>query len=768
MRLHVEHMDGSIQVFDFRKGAIRLGRSSVCEICFDNTRYPKISSVHVELAPEGGGWELLPVSRSNSTLLNDHPVSERSPIHPGDRIRLGYTGPIIHVVSFAGDDSAPAGTLLADESPRVLQKLQSPNSFVIKDGGVVGRDPVRASFVLDHPCVSRSHCRIVRSNNRAILSDLGSANGTFVNGKRIETPTSLNEGDSIDIGPYSLELHGDRLVGRSRKNNVQLVADQIGFVVESLDTKRPICLLSEIDLVVNPREFVCILGPSGSGKSTLLRALSGRTLPSDGKAYINGRSLHQNFAALKSDLSVIPQAISLHNSLTVGQALEYSAALRLPPDLNATELAKAVDETLELVGLRERKTVKISQLSGGQLKRTGLAAELISDPSLLFLDEVTSGLDEQSDLEMMQLFRELADSGKTLVCVTHNLGNVAKYCTHVAVLTKGGRLAYFGSPLAATRYFHVNKLSDIYESLDRRSPESWAETYSASPDCHANIIERRPAIQKVGSQTTTHSDSATLPNGTWKRQFLTILRRTISVWQSDKIALLTLIGQPVVVALLLCLVFGQFEDLSPIYLGESVLKTQNLLFLLNVSCFWLGCNTSVKELVKEREIYRRETDFNLIPEAYFAAKLLFFAVIAIVQAVLLGAAVIYWFDPPGNRGAMVVSLSLLGLSGASLGQAISSLAKTEETAIAIVPMAVIPQIILGGIVASLSGASEWLGRFIATVYWGQHLLNAGLSETAQDLKEFQPSALSCFGVIMIHTAAFVSIAWWGVRRAGSH
>ena len=768
MRLHIEHQDGTVQVFDFKAGSVRLGRSPDCEVRFDNARYPKVSSLHAELEPVNDQWRLKPLSRSNSTLLNDQPLKAAATVSVGDRFRLGFTGPIVHILSLAGEQVTPAGTMMAEETPQVLQQLRGLTSFDVQDGGVIGRDESQSNFLLDHPHVSRCHCQIVVRGDQVIVKDLGGANGTFVNGKRITRASILQQGDSIDIGPYMLELRGDRLVGRSRRNNVQLVADGLGFIINASDSKRSTRLLREIDLVINPSEFVCILGPSGSGKSTLLRALSGRTALSEGEACINGRSLHKNFAALKSDLCVIPQAISLHDSLTVQQSLQYSAALRLSPDLASDELADSVDSILETVGLAERRTVPISQLSGGQLKRVGLAGELISDPSLLFLDEVTSGLDEQSDLEMMRLFRAFADAGKTLVCVTHNLGHVADYCTHVAVLTKGGRLAFFGSPTEAKRHFDLERLADVYKALENQSPEAWAKAYSKSSYFRQHVVDRKPAMQETMSQASGEAASVSLQAATWIRQFATILNRTVSVWAGDKVALATLVGQPVLIGLLLCLVFGTFEDLSESAPPLRIATTQNLLFLLNVSCFWLGCNTSVKELVKEREIYVRERDFNLIPGAYFSAKLTFFAFIAVLQSLLAGIIALAWFDPPGNAMGMLTVLCLLALVGSTLGQAISAVAKSEETAIAVVPMAVIPQIILGGVVASLSGVAAWLAKIFASVFWGQHLLSHQLTDAQRVTTEFQPTNATCLIVLGSHAAVLMFVAWVGVRRVGNH
>jgi len=367
--------------------------------------------------------------------------------------------------------------MMADSESVAPAQILRGQRFDISKGGLLGRDVKVVAFHLDHPHVSRVHAKITCAANELNLSDMGSANGTFHNGLQVTRPIALSPGDTIDVGPFSLDFDGKYLISRSRADNVQLCCSGIDYEVNDNNTGKKIQLLLQIELVFNPGEFVCILGPSGSGKSTLLNLLSGRRLPNKGNVYLNGRDLHRNFAAMKQDLAVVPQSTDLYRSLTVEQSFRFTSELRLPTDLGKDELKAAVDETLQLVGLEQRRHVRISHLSGGQLKRAGLGSELLAEPTLLFLDEVTSGLDEHSDSEMIRLFRSLADRGKTLVCITHNLSHVEDNYHLVAVLTVGGRLAFLGTPGEAMNYFRVKKLADIYLALQTQDPESWATSF---------------------------------------------------------------------------------------------------------------------------------------------------------------------------------------------------------------------------------------------------------------------------------------------------
>ena len=393
-----------------------------------------------------------------------------------------------------------------------------------------------------------------------MLGDLGSANGTFVNGRKLTRPVPLKVGDRVDIGPFCLRFDGSGLVGGSRSNNIELVARASAESCGDRGTGNPIALLDGIDLVIRPREFVCLIGPSGSGKSTLLAILSGRNPPTSGTVSVNGEDLYEDFEALKGDIAVVPQKDVLHDSLSVDQALRYTAELRLPPDTRKSEVDASITDILEVVGLTNRRSATLRHLSGGQVKRASLANELISRPSLLFLDEVTSGLDEQTDREVMEVFRQVADGGKTVVCITHSLANVEATCHLVVILTEGGRLAFFGTPNEAKAYFDVARLGDIYRKLADRRPAEWHDRFRASPHYRRYVLDRMPAVaaplRAVGEPRARPASRG----ASKARQAAVLTRRYISIWRGNRQALLTILGQSVLIAVLLGLVFGKLSD----------------------------------------------------------------------------------------------------------------------------------------------------------------------------------------------------------------
>lgn len=767
MRLRIVHSDGKQAEIALAGNIVRLGRDAACEVAFDPAVYPTVSSQHAQIERSPKGLELAHLSQRNKTLVNGQPVEGRAPLAVGDSIRLGYTGPI--VIILATSSSPPSeersdaavdaeGTLAFGPQHMALLRgtAVAAERLEIGSGGAIGRERGKVRILLDHPHVSRFHASLAVQSGTVVIADNHSANGTYVNGSRIAYPVELVPGDRIDIGPFSLEFDGVALVSRSRANRIELAALGLTRVVNDRATGAPLTLLDNINLVIQPREFVCLLGPSGSGKSTLLAMLSGRNSPDDGSVAVNGRDLYTHFEVLKQDMAVVPQKDVLHDSLAVGDALRYTAELRLPPDTNRDEIETSVTDILRVVGLASRSRTLIRHLSGGQVKRASLANELVARPSLLFLDEVTSGLDEQTDRDMMELFRQVADGGKTVVCITHNLANVEATCHLVVLLTEGGRLAFIGTPEEARGYFGIARLGDVYRQLAGQRPEYWQAKFAASNFYSRYVVNRLPA-SLIETRTSTAPTPYPGPGASLFRQSAILTRRYLAIWRGDLLAVGAMLGQSLLVAALLAIVFGNLAEIEDP--AERVPRTVNLLFLLTISSFWFGCNNAAKELVKERVIFRREHDFNLRTTSYLVSKLLILTLIGIIQVSLLFGIVKGCCRPPGGMILPWLVLTLLVAAGTTLGLALSALARSEEVAVALVPIAVIPQIILAGAIAPLKGLSAGLAKCSITAYWGKQALDSLLSVSDQKrLGLDHPDLFQPFLMLALHTTVFTVLA----------
>lgn len=337
----------------------------------------------------------------------------------------------------------------------------------------VGRRAISGQVVLDHPSISGRHAAFEVADGCVVLRDLGGTNGTYVNGTLLRGARLLAPGDRIGIGPFGFVFDGTVLTSAWRVANVELLAQGISYDVRerraSGTLKR---VLQNVSVRIRPSELVGVIGANGSGKSTLINILSGRAFPCEGSVRLNDVDLHAHFQALKLHIAFMPQQDVLHEQLTLRQSLGYTARLRLPPDTNLVQRREAVQEAARQVGLLDRLDHRIGALSGGQKKCAGLANEILSRPSLLFLDEVTSGLDANSDWEIMRLLRRLSDEGMTVVVVTHTLTSAAEFCGKILCMGGNRHPAFFGAPAEALDFFGVHRLGEV-SRIDERGAEYW-------------------------------------------------------------------------------------------------------------------------------------------------------------------------------------------------------------------------------------------------------------------------------------------------------
>jgi ABC-type multidrug transport system ATPase subunit/pSer/pThr/pTyr-binding forkhead associated (FHA) protein len=706
------------------------------------------------------------MSSTSATLVDGRPITDRVGLHSGNTITTGrYRLLYREDTPLADEPDSPLDDLTVMHLAGPENERYDTAPIALPEGRplIIGRDPARADILLSHPRVSRLHARIERQGAGAVIIDSSSSNGTFVDGRRLSGGTTLQPGSRIDIGPFALIFDGSMLIAGSRSNNLELVANGISRFAKSPNGR--VALLDEISLVVWPREFVALLGPTGAGKSTLLDALGGRSPTDEGRVLINGQDLHACFDALKQDMALVPQHATLHDGLTLDQALYATARLRLPRDTSFREIASRVDSILRAVGLADRRGLRIGKLSGGQRRRAALANEVLNQPNLLFLDEVTSGLDEQADREMMRLFRTFADAGKTVVCVTHTLANLENNCHLVVFLTPGGKLAFVGTPSEALTYFGVGRLGDVYEKLldPETTPAEWKARFEAS-SFHAHYVAGRLAGRCESRVSPATAGLVPLRERirTFASQLRILLYRSILVQIADLRASLMAIGQALTVATILFLLFRDVSVLvDPI---ETIQTTRKLLFLMAISSVWFGCNNAAREIVRERTIYRRERDVNLQAGSYYASKLVLLGATSMIQVALLLGLVLVCCRPPIEVGTTTVLLGFLGLAGVSLGLLISSAARTEAIAASLVPIVLIPQIVLAGLIAPLSGVALWVARVCVTTYWGYHGLTHVLTGNLADVAPGEgPGPWAGLMILILHCGLLGAVTLFILR-----
>src|SRR5437016_5449196 len=322
----------------------------------------------------------------------------------------------------------------------------------------IGRLPENM-VVLSHPQVSGRHARLELAQGGYRIIDVGSTNHVYVNTQRI-TNQLLQPGDEIRIGPYKFTYTGTQLTQQDESHGIRIDALQL----QKVGSKHTI-LINDISIAIPPRTFVALVGGSGAGKSMLMDALNGLRPAQKGLVLYNGQDYYRHLAAFSTQLGYVPQDDIIHRELTVERALYYTARMRLPEDFTQAQIKQRIDEVLEDVDMKHRRGMLVNKLSGGQRKRVSIALELLANPSIFFLDEPTSGLDPGLDRKMMFLLRRLADKGHTIVLVTHATNNI-NACDYICFLAQGGRLAYFGPPGDAKKYFDKTDFAEIYSALE--------------------------------------------------------------------------------------------------------------------------------------------------------------------------------------------------------------------------------------------------------------------------------------------------------------
>jgi ABC-type multidrug transport system ATPase subunit len=671
-----------------------------------------VSRHHAQLDQIDGALHITDLGSLNGTQVNSQTLEPRVP-HPvkdGDSIGIGcFTLTLRPAPEESFVDRVVA------EAPQE-EKLQVPD-LQGRSSLTIGRDPDN-DVVIAHPMVSRKHARIARTgpDGQHTIEDLGSTNGTFVNGERVDRPSLLHRGDTIYIGSYKIVYVPETLEAVDESGNLRLDALRLSKSVGKGKT-----LLKDITLAIQAREFVAIVGVSGAGKSTLLDALSGFRPATDGQVLVNSNDLYTNFHVYRTQLGYVPQKNIIHMELTVHEALNYSARLRLPADTTAEEREQRITEVLETLNLTECRDRVIAKLSGGEQRRVSLGAELLAQPGLLFLDEVTSGLDPGSERRMMNLLRKLAEQGHTVLLVTHATRNVL-LCDHVVFLAKGGSLAYYGPPQEALSYFGVQEFDDIYDKLQgEQTPEAWAEQYLQSEQYRTTIVERLPQEDSMAG-ATPHAPSVADPGATLKRvsamsQFLILSQRNVNILWRDRPSMLLMF----LVAPLIGLLFfafwspGIFEPA-----GGDAMRGVICLFIVAVICFLVGGLVSMREIVKEADIYRRERMVMLKIVPYVLSKVWLAGVIGLYSAgvFLLFMKLAGQWPAADQLLAVYLTLTIALLAGMMTGLFISAVSPNPNVSPLLLLLIIIPQVIFGGVmpVRYFGGVGEGIG-YITSTKW---------------------------------------------------
>ena len=702
--------------------------------------------------PAGGGYQ---GGRPDGGYGAQRGYGDGAPAGAGAPPAGGFGGPPVRQPPLSLEQRAPSAVLRLPTTLLRIGRAQD-NQVVIADLSV-----------------SRYHAEL-RRNPRGgyTIADLGSHNGTFVNGQRVES-APVTERDIIGIGPATYRLVGEELQEFLDTGEISFIAKDLTVTLPSGRT-----LLDHVSFPLGERCFMGVIGPSGAGKSTLLGALTGTAPANNGQVLYDGRDLYMNYAQLRHRIGLVPQENILHTQLTARRGLGYAAELRFPRDTSKAERSHRIDEVLEELALTRHADTKTAAMSGGQQKRVNVALELLTKPSLLFLDEPTSGLDPGLDKSVMEQMRDLAHDGRTVIVVTHSVANL-NLCDQLLVLVPGGKIAYFGPPKEGLKHFNQPGWAEVFQAFESEPNRDWATEYRNSIYYQQHVTPGMENAGAIQGRVAQAAPAAAPKTSNRFAQMSTLVRRYSAVLASDRGFLYLLVG----VVFGLGILVRAFPLPNGGFVGPNNDGVQSALLILVLCACFSGALNAIREIVKERPIYARERGTGLSAGAYLASKVIVLGVISAFQAILLVAIGLAGkkFPPKGSALPIplleiAIAIALVAVVSMVIGLFTSSMVSTAERAMPLVFLLVMIQVVTTGGIFAIHGTAglEQIAWFTPS-RWGF----AGAASTV-DLNVIAPKGstidplwdhtskawLIDIGAMVALLLFYSALTWWRLLKLG--
>jgi ABC-type multidrug transport system ATPase subunit len=535
-------------------------------------------------------------------------------------------------------------------------------------------------------------------------------------------------------------------------------------------------LLNHVTFKAHPGDLIALMGPSGAGKTTLLTVLNGYLRPTSGEVRVNGESLYAIYDALRGSIGYVPQDDIVHPELTVFEAIKYSAQFRLPPDYSEEEIDRRVEQVIKDLGLEAVKNLEIGKperkvLSGGQRKRVNIALELVTDPALMFLDEPTSGLAADDTVALIDLLANLAKKyGKTIIVTIHQPAREEYEKFNLAlIMGYGGEPVYYGPTGKESYDFFgryvarqgtvIDNPRDMFDLLKKREedlvasgqfPNKGAARMAAAAQWRAEYYDQNnPTYRKMYSGarqpgTPSASRAPSRAKVPLVRQFWLLFKRYAIVKRRDRAGTAILFLQAPIIGVLLALVFFDPTKMPNMWCQQFVQSIEakamaagaqlppgcaqdmsrftkvadfgGAIFFLAIAALWFGTSNAAREIVSEQAIYRRERMVNLSIFNYVMSKFTLLGLLCTIQCFVLLAIVFAALGLGDYSGVawitMLVFMVVTATCAAAIGLLLSTVVTSSEAAMALTPIALIPQVVLGGRMVPMTNKG-WLEYVMA-------------------------------------------------------
>ena len=759
----------------------RIGRDERADIPLIDAR---VSWEHAVLRAEGPIWVLEDRNSRNGTFLGSERVG-----------RLEINGPF--VLHFGHPEDGPvlrfelAEPEPVQEPPRLAHQpadgdttflpgvIRDPTTRVQLQSKVmrIGRRPDNDIVVSDLG-VSKQHAELRKSATGTYqIIDLGSHNGTFVNGARVNQ-AELSDNDIIAIGHATFRLTGGELIEYVDDGRATFEAHELRVTVG--DGGKQKVLLDGITFPLAERSMLAVIGPAGAGKSTLLNALTGKRPANSGGVYYDFRDLYDNYDELRHRIGLVPQESVTHDQLTARTALGYAAELRFPSDTGEDERNQRVGEVLDELSMTPHANTRIERLSGGQKKRVNIGLELLTKPTLLFLDEPTSPLDPHLKREMFLQMRKMADpqsaTGQSVIVITHDVeSKLLDLCDRIIVLQPGGKMAYFGPPADGLKYFDKDDWADVFQRFADEPARDWSGEYRNSTDFVKYVATPISVRQRTPERPA--------PAGAQPKQqpllsqISTMARRYRKVMWADRAFLYTTLLMPVLLGALIRAMPHKLGLTGSAHFPNT--NALQLLMILVMSAVLTGTALSIREFIKERDIFERERMAGLSATAYLFSKILVLSVICVMQVLLIVMVGLAGSKMPSS-GVVIpgpaiieifVAMAVLCVVSMLLGLAVSTLVTKSDQTMPILVGITMVQVALSGGMFPLQSPVTFVSM-IAPARWGMGALadtvNLNVINPQNPLQPAPPDALWAQSarqwIINIVVLILIGLIWIVIAR----
>ena len=492
--------------------------------------------------------------------------------------------------------------------------------------------------------------------------------------------------------------------------------------------------------------LVGVMGGSGVGKSTLVQLLNGSLPPQTGRVVLNGLDLYRNPAALEGVVGSVPQDDLLFEDLTVRENLDYNARLCLA-GLSDAARRERVRQMLAELQQEEIADLKVGDplaktISGGQRKRLNIALELIREPSILFVDEPTSGLSSADSDVVMGLLKAQAARGRLVIAIVHQpSSNLFRQFDALWILDKGGVPIYMGHPLEAARHFretvhlagadrgvcpecghvHPEQIFSLIESKAIDADGRFTRARQFPPEFWHEAWRKNAPPATAAGETPAEPPPRHLNRPGWLGQLRVFGSRTLRARAANRAYVWVNLLEPPVLAGLTAWLCHAAPGGAYVFGGNPYLPVY--FFMAVIVAIFLGLSVSAEEIVRDRRVLRRERFLHLSWSAYSGAKMLHIAGLALLQTALCAGIGVAWLHVPDFFGKLWFALFSAAVFGGILGLNVSARFKSAVTAYILLPLLLLPQMLLGGLIidyddlrsrAAPNAYPPWIGELTAS------------------------------------------------------